>query len=328
MTEEQPVKKTDLAVGLYIQRDKVLYVKAPKGYYFPSIKIEHNTPEEYKKEQLKAYFHKALNIDLESIEAVAHIQKDPRDMLQYFIDSHIFLYNIVISPGVSIKSTGTIELDFLDLDGGLEKLFTFKSKFIIEFIKAWKAKSYQKLDSKSIWEWYNKWKKENILKKYKKYVDEEIEECRAGAGRLETEIDLLSKQYKDNKDNELGRKLDSILKESEELAKLMSKTAESIELSVCETEVKVNQESPDLQISVLETIKNNLCNKLYNLNKSHLTGIEKRIAYRLMGHLLKKTTDLLDNYSKQGAMTEYDRELKKLVYELESENLSPFERRN
>lgn len=328
MPEKNELKKpTDLIVGLYLQNDRVLYIKSEKGCYFPSIEMEHGKPDEEKIEQLKSYFLNTLGLSIVSLEAVAHIQKDPRDTLQFFLDSHIFIYRVYISPETQTISTKHAELDFLEPGAGQEKLFTFKSRLLIEFIKAWKYKDYQILDSKYIWEWYNKWKKENILKTYKKYVDEEIEECRTGAGRLTEEIENITKQLEISKENSLDTNFNKVFKESKELDQLISKTAESIEQNVQAVEARVKQEHPELQISALENIKIHLCTKLYNLNKSHLTEIEKRIAYRLMGHLLKKTTDLLDNYKTSGALPEYNIELKKLVYELESENLSPFDKR-
>lgn len=313
----------DLIVGLCFEGNSVLYVKTEKTMYFPSIKLSHDTSDNIKTEQLKKYFHDTLGLNVKSTELIGHIQKDPRDILQYFLDSHIFLYKVIISPDQTIKQLSSIEIGFHDLNAGQVEGFSYKGRLLLDFLKDWKILDFKRIDSKDIWEWYTKWKNSHINKAYKEYINEEIDECRGEADCFTQEIDSMLIQNESEKEYTLDRTVDDVFKESQELAILIAQTEENIVTGNPSPEASENPDAT-LQLSALNEIKNHLCNKIYGLKNSHLNEVERRIAYRLLGHLLKRTNDLIDKYQASGAKHEYDLELKKLVYELESENLSPF----
>lgn len=311
-------KPADLIVGLFIQKDKVLCVIDKNGYLFPSVEVEHGIQDKEKKKCLTSYFKDTFGVQVNSLEIVAFLPKDIRGESDYCLDNDLFIFELNISMDKCLlNACHDNKMMFQAIDAIKAESLTLKNSLVLEILKLWKSYDYKALAIKDVFECYNKWR-ENMYEQYRiKNKPSEKEE-------RNLIIDDVAKQDIII-DEDMNNKYKELLKGANELTDLMSKTVESIQENT--PVVEIRQGDPELQITALETIKNHLSNKLYNLNKSHLTEEEKRTAYRLMGHLLKRANDLLDKYAQTGAQTEYDIELKKLVYELESENLSPFEKR-
>jgi hypothetical protein len=84
---------------------------------------------------------------------------------------------------------------------------------------------------------------------------------------------------------------------------------------------------PASRLSALNAIKDHLCDKLHGLNSSEMNDWEKRLAYCLLGNLLKKTNALLDRCGPDNVNPDLGQDVDTLISELESESLSPFEKR-
>jgi hypothetical protein len=121
----------------------------------------------------------------------------------------------------------------------------------------------------------------------------------------------------------LDAEVDAVFAESRQLAELIASTADEIGPAPSGP-AAATPADPALQVSALETVKAHLCGRLFGLKRSQVNEAEQRIAYKLIGRLLKRTNDLLEKYSADGAAPGYDQELKVLLFDLESESLSPF----
>ncbi|MDI6740080.1 MAG: hypothetical protein QME74_06925, partial [Candidatus Edwardsbacteria bacterium] len=102
-TETNKSALEDLIVGLHFAGDSVLVVKAGGIKYFPSFKLDHKKTDEEKVTALGKYIERDFGGAMESAELVAHLQKDPKDLILSFLDSHLFLYKIGMTPGQTMK---------------------------------------------------------------------------------------------------------------------------------------------------------------------------------------------------------------------------------
>lgn len=309
-------KPTDLIVGLFIQKDNVLCVIDKNGFYFPCVEVEHGIQDKEKKRCLISFFKDTFGVHVNSLEIVAFLPKDIRGESDYCLDNDLFVFELNISMDkYLLNACHDNKMIFQAIDAIKAESLTLKNSLVLEILKLWKNNDYKALAIKDVFECYNKWR-ENMYEQYRmNNKPPEKEEHNLITDDVAKQGIII--------DQDMDNKYKNLLKEANDFTDLMSKTAESIQEIA--PVIENRQEDSKLQITALETIKNHLSNKLYNLNKSHLTEEEKRTAYRLMGNLLKRANYLLDKYQQTGAQSEYDVEFKKLVYELESENLSPFE---
>lgn len=318
----------DLIIGLILKGGSVLYIKTGAVKRFPDFRMDHNTTAGQKIEQLKKYLRDDLGLTAASVELMGHIQRDPRDIMQYFINAHIYIYRITIPPDQFITPPpGAAEIGFHDLKAGQDVGFSYKGKLMLDFLRDWTVPDLKRLDARDIRGWYNKWLGLHLKSAYQEYIEAEIDECHAGDDSFACEIEEIVKQTEAEKNAALGGEVENTFQESQQLADLIEQTADGMGHEAPGASPGAAQAVPDLQLSALNEIKNHLSGKLYRLRSSHLNDREMRIAYRLMGGLLKRTNDLMEKYEADGAKLGYDQELKTLMYELESESLSPFEKR-
>jgi hypothetical protein len=79
----------DLIIALIFQRDSALYVRTGNKKNFPDFKLAHGSTDVAKIGHVGAFIHDELGLTPVSVELLGHIQKDPRDFMQYFINAHI-----------------------------------------------------------------------------------------------------------------------------------------------------------------------------------------------------------------------------------------------
>jgi hypothetical protein len=333
MSEQTPTNdkrlNDDLIIGLIFKGDSVLYIKAGKQKNFPDFKMAHNTTDAQKAEQLKRYLRDDLGLTAASVELLGHIQKDPRDIMQYFINAHIYIYRVTLDATQPVTPpSDKFEFAFHDNTNGDQDGFSYKGKLMLAFLRDWTIQDFQRLDATDVRGWYNTWLAKHLKSAYQEYVDLEVDECRTAAEDFTCSIDQVVKQGAGvAAEARCANEVETVFQDSRQLADLIANTAEELSLVAPAPAPGTPPANPELQLAALNKIKDHLCFKLYGLKQSHLNERETRVAYRLMGHLLKRTNDLLDKYTADGAQPGYDFELKTLVYELESESLSPFDKR-
>ncbi len=316
----------DLVVVLIIRDGAVLYLRAGKRKEFPDFKIAHGGAEPAMLGHVRSYLRDELGLPASFIERIGHIQKDPRDIMQYFINAHIYIYRAVLPPDQpAALSPDGFRFGWHDPRSGQQEGFSYKARLMLDFLRDWTPGDFQRLDAREIRDWYNAWLARHLQDAYREFVDQDIESCRAEDERFAREVGAIAgtSPPRDGLDGEI----DGVFEESQRLADLIARTADEIGAGQAQPETGGAAPDPALQISALETVKRHLCGRLFGLKQSHVNEAEQRIARKLIGRLLKRANGLLDKYRAEGAAPGFDQELKVLLFDLESESLSPFERR-
>ena len=77
--------------------------------------------------------------------------------------------------------------------------------------------------------WYNAWLGRHLKNAYKEYIDAEIDECKAEDECFAGEIEQAARPSEADKEQALGNEVDSVFRESQQLADLMAHTADEID---------------------------------------------------------------------------------------------------
>jgi hypothetical protein len=314
----------DLIISLIFKGDSVLYVKTGTKKNFPDFKMAHDTTDAEKIGQVRAFIHEDLGLTPLSVELLGHIQKDPRDFMQYFINAHIYFYRVAVPADQFITPPpGAAEVGFHDLKAGQEEGFSYKGRLMLDFLKDWTIPDFKRLDANDIRDWYNQWLGLHLKSAYQEYIDQDIDACRSEAECFTGEVDEIVKRTGSAGHGAPEGGAGTVSDGLGQLADLMARTAGAAPAAA----PGAGTEGQGTQLAALEQIKGHLCGMLYGLNGSAMNDWERRLAYCLLGSLLKRTNVLIGKYGADGARPEHDQELEKLVSELESESLSPFETR-
>lgn len=314
----------DLIIVLVVRNGALLYRQTGARKDFPDFKIAHGSTGAAMLEHVRSYLREQLGLETVSVERIGHIQKDPRDIMQYFINAHIYMYRAVLPVDhPAALPPGRCRYGWHDPAAQRQDGFSYKARLMLDFLQDWTVADLRRLDAREIKEWYNAWLSRHLQNAYREFIDQDIEACCAEDDRFRREVEAIAGVAPPARDR-LDQEVADVFEESRQLADLIARTADEIGPTPGPPETGAVVLDPALQRSALETIKAHLCDRLHGLQHSRVNDTEQRIACRLLGRLLQRTNDLLDKYSANGAAPGYDQELKSLVFDLESESLSPF----
>jgi hypothetical protein len=317
----------DLVVVLIIRNGAVLYLQAGERRNVPDFKVAHGGTGAEMLGHVRDYLRDQLSVAATAVERIGHIQRNPRDIMQYFIDAHIYIYRAVLPPDQpAALPAAHRQFGWHDPRSQQRQGFSYKARLMLDFLRDWTLPDFRRLDDREIRDWYNAWLSRHLQNAYREYIDQEIDDCHAGDEAFRSEVDGLAGTGPPARD-QLDETIDGVFAESQQLADLIARTADQIGPEAAIPTAGEPPQSVDLQLSALAAINTHLRGRLSGLCGSKINEAEQRIATRLIGRLLQRAGELRDKYTAGGDTAGPDQELRALIFDLESEGLSPFESR-
>ncbi|MRR10602.1 hypothetical protein EG831_11140, partial [bacterium] len=178
----------DLVVVLVCRDHAVLYLQTGKRKNIPDFKVAHGGTEPELLRHVQGYLRDQLGLAVTTVERIGHIQKDPRDIMQYFINAHIFLYRAVLSPDLpAVPLAGQRRFGWHDPRSQQQEGFSYKARLMLDFLRDWTLPDFRRLAAREIRDWYNAWLSRHLRNAYREFIDQEIDECHAGDECLRSE---------------------------------------------------------------------------------------------------------------------------------------------